>query len=100
MTFHERGNMLKAVALHLQKHLDKFYRISYLTGATKADSWIDIERGIGNLFPNTAIRKKLRDEPFCIDGESPILGRHNSFMASHILVQKEGVAIHINAFNF
>src|SRR5688572_26008684 len=48
MTFHERGRMLKALALHLQEHLEKFYRISYKTGATRADSWIDVEGGIGN----------------------------------------------------
>jgi oxepin-CoA hydrolase / 3-oxo-5,6-dehydrosuberyl-CoA semialdehyde dehydrogenase len=100
MTFHERGNMLKALALHLQKHLAKFYAISYQSGATKADSWIDIEGGIGNLFANASLRRKLPDEPFCIDGESHNLGRHNSFMATHILVPKEGVAVHINAFNF
>ncbi|MBS1592431.1 MAG: phenylacetic acid degradation bifunctional protein PaaZ, partial [Bacteroidetes bacterium] len=49
-TFHERGLMLKALALHLRNHLQKFYNISYQTGATKADSWVDIEGGIGNLF--------------------------------------------------
>jgi oxepin-CoA hydrolase / 3-oxo-5,6-dehydrosuberyl-CoA semialdehyde dehydrogenase len=50
MTFHERGNMLKALAIHLRKHLPKFYEISYKTGATKADSWVDIEGGIGFLM--------------------------------------------------
>ncbi len=100
MTFHERGNMLKALALHLQKHLDKFYAISYQTGATKADSWVDIEGGIGNLFANASLRRKLPDESFCIDGESHNLSRNNTFMGTHILVPKEGVAIHINAFNF
>ena len=59
MTFHERGNMLKALALHLRNHLDKFYKISYQTGATKADSWIDIEGGIGNLFANASLRRKF-----------------------------------------
>jgi oxepin-CoA hydrolase / 3-oxo-5,6-dehydrosuberyl-CoA semialdehyde dehydrogenase len=100
MTFHERGNMLKALALHLRKHLDTFYRISYQTGATKADSWIDIEGGIGNLFANASLRRKFPDESFCIDGESHPLGKANTFMGTHILVPKEGVAIHINAFNF
>jgi oxepin-CoA hydrolase/3-oxo-5,6-dehydrosuberyl-CoA semialdehyde dehydrogenase len=100
LSFHERGNRLKALALHLQKHLDKFYKISYQTGATKADSWIDIEGGIGNLFANASLRRKLPDESFCLDGEAHNLGRQNSFMGTHILVPKEGVAIHINAFNF
>lgn len=100
LSFHERGNRLKALALHLQQHLDKFYKISYQTGATKGDSWIDIEGGIGNLFANASLRRKLPDESFCLDGEAHNLGRQNSFMGTHILVPKEGVAIHINAFNF
>lgn len=100
MTFHQRGNMLKALALHLRNHLDKFYQVSYQTGATKADSWVDIEGGIGNLFANASLRRKFPDETFCIDGESHNLGKNNTFMGTHILVPKEGVAIHINAFNF
>ena len=100
MTFHERGNMLKALAMHLRNHLDTFYRISYQTGATKADSWVDIEGGIGNLFANASLRRKFPNETFCVDGESHNFGKNNSFMGTHILVPKEGVAIHINAFNF
>jgi oxepin-CoA hydrolase/3-oxo-5,6-dehydrosuberyl-CoA semialdehyde dehydrogenase len=100
MTFHARGNMLKALALHLRNHLDLFYKISYQTGATKADSWVDIEGGIGNLFANASLRRKFPDETFCIDGESHNLSKNNTFMGTHILVPKEGVAIHINAFNF
>jgi oxepin-CoA hydrolase/3-oxo-5,6-dehydrosuberyl-CoA semialdehyde dehydrogenase len=100
MTFHERGNMLKALALHLRNHLPEFYRISYQTGATKADSWVDIEGGIGNLFANASLRRKFPDETFCIDGESHNLSKQNTFMGTHILVPKEGVSIHINAFNF
>ena len=100
MSFHQRGNMLKALALHLRNHLDPFYQISYQTGATRADSWIDIEGGIGNLFANASLRRKFPDETFCLDGESHSFGKANTFMGTHILVPKEGVAIHINAFNF
>jgi oxepin-CoA hydrolase/3-oxo-5,6-dehydrosuberyl-CoA semialdehyde dehydrogenase len=100
MTFHERGLMLKAVAMHLRNHLEKFYSISYLTGATKADSWIDIEGGIGNLFSYASLRRKFPDESFCLDGEPHQLGKAGTFMGHHLLVPKEGVAIHINAFNF
>lgn len=100
MTFHERGLMLKALANHLRNHLDKFYAISYKTGATKADSWVDIEGGIGNLFSNASLRRKFPDTFFCLDGESHNLSKANTFMAQHILVPKEGVAVHINAFNF
>lgn len=100
MTFHERGNMLKALALHLRDHLDKFYAISYKTGATKADSWVDIEGGIGNLFANASLRRKFPNEVFCVDGDSHNLSANNTFMGTHILVPKEGIAVHINAFNF
>lgn len=100
MSFHERGLMLRALASHLRNHLEKFYAISYQTGATKADSWIDIEGGIGNLFANASLRRKLPDTPFCLDGEHHSLGKMNTFMGHHLLVPKEGVAIHINAFNF
>ncbi len=100
MTFHQRGNMLKALALHLRNHLDKFYQLSYQTGATRADSWVDIEGGIGNLFANASLRKKFPDDMICIDGESHNFSKNNTFMGLHILTPKEGVAIHINAFNF
>lgn len=100
MSFHERGLMLKNLALHLRNHLDKFYQISYQTGATKADSWVDIEGGIGNLFSYASLRRKFPDEPYCLDGEHHVLGKANTFMGHHLLVPKEGVAVHINAFNF
>ena len=100
MTFHQRGNMLKALAIHLRNHLEVFYKISYQTGATKADSWVDIEGGIGNLFANASLRRKFPDDVICIDGESHNLSKQNTFMGTHILSPKEGVAIHINAFNF
>lgn len=100
LSFHERGNRLKALAFHLQKKLPEFYALSFKTGATRADSWVDIEGGIGNLFANASLRRKFPNESFCIDGESHNLSKQNSFMGTHILVPKEGVAIHINAFNF
>ena len=100
MTFPERGRMLRALALHLREHLEKFYRVSFLTGATRADSWIDLEGGIGNLFSYASLRRKFPDETFCLDGEGMNLGKEGTFMGQHLLVPKEGVAIHINAFNF
>ncbi len=100
LTFHERGRMLRALAIHLRNHLDTFYKISYQTGATKADSWIDIEGGIGNLFSYASLRRQFPDETFCVDGEGIGLSKQGSFMGQHLLVPREGVAIHINAFNF
>ncbi|MBN8835471.1 MAG: phenylacetic acid degradation bifunctional protein PaaZ [Sphingobacteriales bacterium] len=100
MSFQQRGRMLRALALHLLNHKEKFYSISYKTGATRVDSWIDIEGGIGNLFSNASLRRKLPDDFFCLDGDPIPLGKQNTFMAHHLLVPNEGVAIHINAYNF
>jgi len=99
-SFHERGRMLKALAIYLLEKKEKFYNISYHSGATKADSWIDIEGGIGNLFANASLRRKFPDLPYCTDGEPIGLSKGGSFMGHHLLVPKEGVAVHINAYNF
>jgi oxepin-CoA hydrolase/3-oxo-5,6-dehydrosuberyl-CoA semialdehyde dehydrogenase len=100
MTFHERGRMLKALALHLLTKKDIFYDISYKTGATKADSWIDIEGGIGNLFANASLRRRFPDETYHVEGDPLMLSKGGTFMGHHLLVPKEGVAVHINAYNF
>lgn len=100
MTFQERGLMLKALALHLFSKKDEFYKISWATGATKADSWVDIEGGIGNLFAYASLRRQFPNETFCYEGDVARLSKNNTFIGHHICVPKEGVAIHINAFNF
>ena len=100
MTFQERGRMLKALALHLHSKKDSFYKVSSATGATKIDSWIDIEGGIGNLFANASLRRKLPDTSFAVDGDFVPLSKEGTFGGHHILVPKEGVAVHINAYNF
>lgn len=100
MTFHERGKMLRALALHLLNKKEDFYAISAWTGATRADSWIDIEGGIGNLFANASLRRQFPDLPYYIDGETVPLSKGGTFNGHHIMVPKEGVAIHINAYNF
>ncbi len=100
MTFYERGIMLKALALHLLSKKELFYEISYMTGATKADSWIDIEGGIGNLFSYASLRRQFPDLPYHVEGEIVKLSKSGKFIGHHILVPKRGVALHINAFNF
>lgn len=100
LTFQERGMMLKALALHLMSKKDIFYKISWATGATKIDSWVDIEGGIGNLFAYASLRRQFPNETFCYEGDVARLSKNNTFIGHHICVPKEGVAIHINAFNF
>lgn len=100
LTFHERGRMLKALAMHLQSKKEDFYKLSWATGATRTDSWVDIEGGIGNLFSYASLRRQFPDEPFCVEGDIAKLSKNGTFIGHHICVPKEGVAIHINAFNF
>ncbi len=100
MTFQERGRMLKALALHLHGIRKKYYPLSFQTGATKADSWVDIDGGIGTLFAYASLRKKFPDQRFYVDGEAVNLSKEGSFIGQHIMTPRHGVAIHINAFNF
>jgi len=100
MTFQERGNMLKKLAFHLLKRKEDFYELSYRTGATRVDSWIDIEGGFGNLFANASLRKLFPNQSYHVEGDPIDLSRGGRFMAHHIMVPKQGVAVHINAFNF
>lgn len=100
MTFQERGRMLKALALYLMDKKESYYALSALTGATRVDSWIDIEGGIGNIFANASLRRQFPDLPYYVDGVAAPLSKNGSFIGHHIMVPKQGVAIHINAFNF
>lgn len=100
MTFQERGRMLKALALYLTERKAAYYAVSVKTGATKIDSWIDIDGGIGNLFAYASLRKQFPDSSFYVDGELAKLSKEGTFIGHHIMVPKEGVALHINAFNF
>jgi len=100
LTFHERGRMLKALALYLMERKDRYYAVSHQTGATRADSWVDIEGGIGNLFANASLRRRFPNETYHVEGETIRLSKENTFVGHHILTPKRGVAVHINAFNF
>ena len=100
MTFQERGRMLKALALYLLERKEQYYTISALTGATRIDSWIDIEGGIGNLFANASLRRQFPDLPYYVDGVAAPLSKNGTFIGHHIMLPKHGVAVHINAFNF
>jgi len=100
MTFQERGQMIKKLALHLNGIKKKYYPLSYWTGATKVDSWIDIDGGIGTLFAYASLRKKFSSQSYYVDGETVGLSKGGTFVGQHIMVPRRGVAIHINAFNF
>src|SRR5688500_5209074 len=101
MTFHERARMLKAMAMHLNERKEEFYAVSAATGATRADNFIDIDGGIGTFFVYASKgRREFADETFHVDGAMESLSKGGTFVGRHICVPIEGVAVHINAFNF
>lgn len=101
MGFHDRAKMLKALAIHLEGHKDEMYKLSYRTGATLADSKIDIDGGIGTMFVFASKgRREMPDGQVYLDGDVEQLSRSGSFVGQHICTPLHGVAVHINAFNF
>jgi oxepin-CoA hydrolase/3-oxo-5,6-dehydrosuberyl-CoA semialdehyde dehydrogenase len=101
LTFHERAGLIKALAKRLGDFKDELYGLSYSTGATKSDSWIDIDGGIGTMFVYAS--KGTRELPngrVYVDGAVEAISKSGSFLGQHIYVSLEGVAVHINAFNF
>lgn len=101
MTFHERAKMIKALALHLKQHRDALYQLSYRTGATLADSQIDIDGGISTMLVFASKgRREMPDGHVYLDGDVEQLSRSGSFVGQHICTPLRGVAVHINAFNF
>ena len=101
MNFHQRAEMLKRLAVYLTERKSALYELSYDTGATKRDSWIDIDGGIGTLFAYASRgRKELPSERFVLDGAFEPLSKNGTFVGAHILTPLHGVAVHINAFNF
>src|SRR5512147_1337297 len=101
LTFHERAKMLKALADALTAKKEELYELSYSTGATKADSWIDIDGGIGTFAVYQGKgRRELPNERILIDGNIEALSRNGTFQGLHVFTSLQGVAVHINAFNF
>ena len=101
MTFHERAALLKALGQHLMAEKEGLYALSTATGATRNDSWIDIEGGAGVLLGYASRgRRELPDGHVLLDGEPEMLARDGSFIAAHIATARHGVAIQVNAFNF
>ena len=100
-TIHQRALMLKELGLKLLERKEELYKLSAATGATRIDSWVDIEGGIGTMLSISSIaRRELPDQTHLTEGNPDALSKSGNFIARHILTPKIGVAVHINAFNF
>ncbi len=101
LTFHERAAILKQLAKYLTGRKEELYALSFATGATRADSWVDIEGGIGTLFAyaSRGVRELPNGQVF-VDGDLERLSKSGTFVGQHICTPLAGAAVHINAFNF
>jgi oxepin-CoA hydrolase/3-oxo-5,6-dehydrosuberyl-CoA semialdehyde dehydrogenase len=101
LTFHERAHMLKALANAIMARKEELYELNYETGATRTDGWIDIEGGAGTLFSfSSKGRRELPNGRILIDGQTEPLSKGGTFVGQHVFTSLQGVAVHINAFNF
>ncbi|MDH4565397.1 phenylacetic acid degradation bifunctional protein PaaZ [Pseudomonas sp. BN414] len=101
MDFQQRAARLKALALYLTEHKEQLYTMSRHSGATRADSWIDIEGGAATLFSYAGVgARELPSGNIVHEGPAMPLGKQGTFAGTHILVPRGGLAVHINAFNF
>ena len=101
LDFQQRAQCLKALALYLMERKEELYQVSHLTGATRPDSWVDIEGGIGTLFAYASMgSRELPSSNVLHEGPALVLGKNGGFAGTHILVPRGGLAVHINAFNF
>ncbi|HEX8233615.1 MAG TPA: phenylacetic acid degradation bifunctional protein PaaZ [Caulobacteraceae bacterium] len=101
LTFHERARMIKALAQAVMERKEELYEIAYETGCTRADNWGDIEGGAGTLFSfSSKGRRELPDERILLDGPVEQLAKGGTFVGQHVFTPRQGVAVHINAFNF
>lgn len=101
LTFHDRAKKLKQLATHLNEHTSYLTELAFHSGATAADSKIDIDGGIATVFVYASKgRRELPDDTLCTDGEVEQLSRKGTFVGQHVYTSKPGVAVHINAFNF
>jgi len=101
LTFHQRAVLLKQMALVLTERKAELYEVSARAGATKRDSWVDIDGGIGVLFTYSSKgRRELPNAKVVVDGPVEPLSKDGSFIGRHVYTRLPGVAVQINAFNF
>ena len=101
LSFHERAEMLKALAKYLDGIKAELYALSTQTGATRRDSWPDIDGGLSTMFVfSSKGRREMPNDTVYLDGGVEQLSRNGTFVGQHVYTSKLGAAIHINAFNF
>lgn len=101
LTFAERAALLKAMSKAIREHRDELLELSRdNNGTSKGGGAFDIDGASGTLAYYASVGKKIGDRKALPEGDGVQLARTEAFWGQHVLVPRQGVAVHINAFNF
>ena len=101
LTYAQRAELLGKIADALAVRRYEWYEIARKnSGNTKADAAIDVDGSIGTLKYFAKLGTKLGAAQLLREGSPMRLARDQNFQGLHMGVPLDGVAVHINAFNF
>ena len=101
LTFAQRGELLKSFSKALHARRDELIGLAMQNGGnTRGDAKFDVDGAIGTLAHYGELGAGLGSLRALRDGEPVQLGRTARYAGLHLWVPRDGVAVHINAFNF
>jgi 3,4-dehydroadipyl-CoA semialdehyde dehydrogenase len=101
LTFADRGKLVKAVSKLVHAHRDELLSLAIANGGnTRGDAKFDVDGASGTLAAYAELGAEIGDVTYLLDGEATQLTRSVRFVGQHIAVPRQGVAVHVNAFNF
>lgn len=101
MTLADRGALLKEMSKALREKREELLDLSRQNnGSTPSDGSFDVDGGGATLAYYAGLARALEGRSSILDGEEIQLSRSGGFWGRHAWVPRQGVAVHINAFNF
>jgi oxepin-CoA hydrolase/3-oxo-5,6-dehydrosuberyl-CoA semialdehyde dehydrogenase len=101
MTFAQRGEMLRAMSRAIHAKRDELLSIAQANGGnTRGDAKFDVDGASGTLAAYADLGAELGDTHVLLDGDAIQIGRGARLFGQHVYTPREGVAVHVNAFNF
>lgn len=101
MTFAQRGEMLRAMSRAIHAKRDELLSIAQANGGnTRGDAKFDVDGASGTLAAYADLGAELGDTHVLVDGDAIQIGRGARLFGQHVYTPREGVAVHVNAFNF
>src|ERR1700722_17202061 len=85
----------------IHAHRDELISLAIANGGnTRSDAKFDIDGATGTLAAYADLAQELGDATVLVDGDGIQLGRSPRLFGQHVYVPRQGVAVHVNAFNF